>query len=136
MCPTPEHPPEQNNESSPDSPAGSTYPAPNAATIPVHHGDLLLTGWVIKTDTVLVRAGGLNGQTEVSVGDRRVKVEDIFEMTRGIDGWEPLSALQLPQGTLQIKGEAFPPGIEPPGAPGMPATYAFWCRLFPRVRGC
>ena len=119
----------------PDLP-GIQQPAPPALPVPVHHGHLLLTGWAIKTDTVLVMASGLTEHTEVTINDERIKVENIFEITRGLEGWEPLSALQLPLGTLEVSGEAFPPGIKPPELPGHPAVYAFWCRLFPWIRGC
>lgn len=136
MPPTPAQPTDGDAGGSAYLARGNQPPVPPAKAVPVHHGNLLLTGWAIKRDTVLVRAAGLNGDTEVTIDNERIPVQDIQETTRGIDGWEPLSALQLPQGTLEVPGEAFPPGIEPPQLPGDPARYAFWCRLFPRIRGC
>ena len=107
-----------------------------ALPVPVHYGELLLTGWAIKRDTVLVRASGFTGEISVDIDGECVMVDSVHEMIREDEGWEPLSALQLPVGTLGILGEAFPPGIEPPAEPGNPAVYAFWCRLLPRIRGC
>lgn len=117
----------------PQAPTGSTR---SAQSIAVHQGNLLLTGWAVKDDVVVVMAGGLDSSVEVSIAERRIAVEEIYETSRGIDRWEPLSALQLPEGSLKVGAEAFPPGLTPPPARGMPATYAFWCRLFPRIRGC
>lgn len=116
--------------------SGVQAPVRPALPVPVHYGELLMTGWAIKRDTVLVKASGFTGDICVSINGERIRVDSIHEMVREDESWEPLSALQLPAGALNIVGEAFPPGIEPPAEPGDPAVYAFWCRLFPRIRGC
>lgn len=129
--------PADTTEQSASSPGLSpATPERTAQTVAVHQGKILLTGWAVKNDVVVVLAGGLDASVEVTVDGQRIGVEEIYETTKGFERWEPLSALQLPEGTLNVGAEAYPPGMEPEHSRGMPATYAFWCRLFPRIRGC
>ncbi|WP_346922101.1 hypothetical protein [Glutamicibacter creatinolyticus] len=120
----------------PSSAAHGTPGWPRAATIPVHWGRLLLTGWAIRDDAVLVRASGLDESATVTVNGRNLGVLKVHESTTGKGNWEPLSALQLPAGTLEVSGDAFPPGLEPPRPPGDPVRQPGWCHYFPWLPRC
>lgn len=103
--------------------------------------NVVLVGWAVRRDTVVVQAGGLTGPLTVTVGDREVEAIETFETTENVDSWQPLTALQLPEGTLELAGEFFPPhmlsnGVSPDDSETMGARVLFWCLVFPRMRGC
>lgn len=121
-----------------------TVQDPTARTVPVQvNGGILLVGWAIKQDTVLVEASGL-GSARVSISGRDVTPIASHETTQGVDSRLPLTALELPAGTLEVSGEHYPPHLGPavlspdaiPDVEGPGDRIAFWCRMFPRMRGC
>lgn len=118
-------------------PDSKPRPEPDGA-VPVRTAEgILLAGWPIRRDTVLVHAGGLSGPVTVTIDGREVQATATHESTRGIDSWQPLTALELPENSLEIRGERFPPDMadeEPRFGHG--ARRAFWCIVFPRMRGC
>src|SRR5699024_5526345 len=100
--------------------------------------DMTLVGWAVRQDTVVVQASGLNGKLTVTVGDQEVPVADTFESIDDPDTSLPMTALQLPEGTLDVTGELFPPhmltnGASPIDPQKMGARVAFWCLVFPRM---
>lgn len=103
--------------------------------------DLVLVGWAVRQDTVVVQAGGLTGPLTVTIGDREIEATEVFESEPALGSWQPLTALQLPEGSLNVAGEVFPPhmlsnGPAPDDPQTMGARVAFWCLVFPRMRGC
>lgn len=103
--------------------------------------DVLLVGWGVRQDTVVVQAGGLQGPLTVTIGDQEIQATEIFEANQDIDSWQPLTALELPEGSLNLAGDLYPPHMLPeipsPDDPQtMGARVAFWCLVFPRMRGC
>lgn len=129
----------------PHLPEAAVQPAVEC-TVDAGNG-LTLPGWAVRTDTVVVHAGGLTAPVRVRLGDDWITAVDSFETQlilevsdeSGASGESvPWTALELPEGTLPVDVEAFPPGLTPP-APD-PTRYgarvAFWCLVFPRMRGC
>lgn len=109
-----------------------------AQQVPVHaNGGILLIGWAIRPDTVLVEASGLVSP-QVLIDGQEVAPIQTHEATREMDSWLPLTAFELPAGKLEVDGEFHLPDLGP--APWPPDALgdrvAFWCRMFPRLRGC
>lgn len=109
-----------------------------AEQVPVQaNGGILLIGWAIRRDTVLVEASGLVSP-QVIIDGQEVTPIQTHETTREMDSWLPLTAFELPAGTLEVDGEFhlldLGPTPLPPGALG--DRFSFWCRMFPRLRGC
>lgn len=134
--------------STPQSSTASASPADTAPVPAAQHlvdvgSGLTLPGWAVRTDTVVVHAGGLPAHARVRVRgkDEWVTAIEAFEAQLGLHatGDEvPWTALELPEGSLTVDGEAHPPGITPPATDptSMGARVAFWCLVFPRMRGC
>lgn len=152
----------EQSPSSPQQPATPATPAVSASTAALHlvqiGGDLTLPGWAVRPDTVVVHAGGITAPARVRIGADWVTAVDTFEAELGRsldlalndddDGQDdaaavdaeqvPWTALELPEGTLAVDVESFPPGITPPAhdPSRFGARVAFWCLVFPRMRGC
>lgn len=113
-----------------------------AQSIPVHTADgVLLVGWAVRNDTVVVHASGLTGTLTATVDDRPIEAVDTHEAVKDVDSWQPLTALELPQGSLRVAGELFPPHMLPAVASAddpqtLGARISFWCLVFRRMRGC
>ena len=108
-----------------------------AYRVTLDHG-IDLVGWGIRADTVVVQASGLTTPITVTIGDQNIEVAEVFTAD-GVDGFSmPLTALELPEGSLKIQGEAMPPHMldqqQSPDEP-MGARTFFWCLVFPRMRG-
>lgn len=121
----------------------------SARSLPVHTAcGIVLVGWAIRTDTVLVQASGLeanvrvvvDGQDVIPIGVHQSAGHEStgLELAWSADSWPRVTALELPPGTLAVRGERSVPRFGPAPLPSdvMPAHVAFWCRLFPRMRGC
>lgn len=129
----------------------STSPLPGADApdeqIPVRDAaGAWVLGWVIRTDTVAVQAGGLSRPLSARIGERWVEAEVVHETTTEIEGDQPWTALELPAGTLDGVA-AQRPSVLPVLALPHPdaeegddlrhkATVPFWCLVFPKMRGC
>lgn len=100
-----------------------------------------LVGWGIRADTVVVQASGLTGPITVTIDGEDIDVTEVFE-SQGAEGLSmPITALELPEGSLPMAGESIPPQMAPPEpSPDEPQTMGartfFWCLVFPRMRGC
>lgn len=117
---------------------GDEVPAA-AAEVAVSSGDVItLPGWAIRSDTVLVHASGLPDPIRVATDGEWVTAVDTFEAAVGVESEQRWTAIELPEGTLEVDGEAFPPGVTPPATDPTRtgARIAFWCLIFPRMRGC
>lgn len=131
------------------SPAVDSTPAP-AASHPVEVADgVTLPGWAVRTDTIVVHAAHLPAPVRVHIGHDWVTAVETFEARLGLDADPdstaasaldgiPWTAIELPEGSLKVDGEAFPPGLTPPASNPAErgARVAFWCLVFPRMRGC
>lgn len=109
-----------------------------AEKLPVYASNgIVLVGWAIKRDTVLVEASGLESP-HVIIDGQEVTPIQTHETTRNMDSWLPLTALELPAGTLEVHGEFYLPNLGPAPLPPnvLGDRIAFWCRMFPRLRGC
>lgn len=109
---------------------------PQAQSVPVYHGELLLVGWAIRSDAVLVIASGLGKGTRVEIEGTKVTPQSIGETTKAPKSWEPLTVLLLKPGTLPIDGDHFPPGFLTWRNPDIPLTNPSWCKIFPWLPGC
>ena len=100
-----------------------------------------LVGWGVRADTVVVQASGLTGPITVTIDGQDVEVSEVIE-SNGVEGLSmPITALELPEGSLPMAGESIPPQMAPPEpSPDEPQTMGartfFWCLVFPRMRGC
>ena len=100
-----------------------------------------LVGWAIRADTVVVQAAGLTGAVTVTIDGENIEVVEVLE-SQGVDGLSmPLTALELPEGSLPMTGETIPAHLAPAehsgdGSSTMGARTYFWCLVFPRMRGC
>lgn len=101
-----------------------------------------LVGWAIRADTVVVQASGLTGPITVTIDGQGLEVTEVIE-SQGVEGLSlPLTALELPEGSLEMHGETIPPHMAPPAPSNdgetttMGARTYFWCLVFPRMRGC
>lgn len=103
--------------------------------------DMTLVGWAIRADTVVVQASGITGPVSVTIDDQQVEVTEIFA-SNGVEGLSmPLSALELPEGSLPMAGEVLPAHLAPTqvddgASTTMSARTFVWCLIFPRMRGC
>lgn len=112
-----------------------------ARSLPVRTpGGMVLVGWAIRNDTVLVQASGVEANVRVILDGQDVLPIAVHESAAGwgADSAWPVTALELPLGTLTVGRERSVPGFGPASLPSdvQPAHVAFWCRLFPRIRGC
>lgn len=101
----------------------------------------LLVGWGVRQDTVVVETDTLEGPVTVAIGERHIETAELFESSSDVGTGQPLTALQLPEGSLNLAGELFPPRMLPeipdPDEPQtMGARVSFWCIVFRRMRGC
>lgn len=101
----------------------------------------LLVGWGVRQDTVVVEADDLQAPVTVAIGDQQIETSELFESSADAVPGQPLTALQLPEGSLNLAGELFPPRMLPeipdPEEPQtMGARVSFWCIVFRRMRGC
>lgn len=101
----------------------------------------LFVGWGVRQDTVVVLADGIEGPVTVAIGDRYLETTELFEASTALDSAQPMTALQLPEGSLNLAGELFPPHMLPEiPDPNEPHTHnarvSFWCIVFRRMRGC
>lgn len=102
---------------------------------------MTLVGWAIRADTVVVQASGITGPVSVTIDDQQVEVTEIFA-SNGVEGLSmPLSALELPQGSLPLAGEVLPAHLAPTQVDDGTSTTSsartfVWCLIFPRMRGC
>lgn len=106
-----------------------------AVAVPVHHGELLLAGWAIREDVVLVQASGLSALAEVEVHGNRHAPQQRREVTTDLGGWDRWTVLLLEPGTLPMDGDAYPPGLCA-GGDEPPIEVVPWCQLFPWFPGC
>lgn len=102
---------------------------------------MTLVGWPIRADHVVVQASGLTGPITVHIDGADLEVTDVHESAGVEDFSMPVSALTLPEGSLDVPGEIIPPHLAPPehadnGTQTMGARTYFWCLVFPRMRGC
>lgn len=101
----------------------------------------LLVGWSVRQDTVVVQAEDLEGPVTVAIGNHHVETNELFGATSASASAQPLTALQLPEGSLNLADEYFPPYMLPEisGPDELQTTEArrsFWCIVFRRMRGC
>lgn len=97
-----------------------------------------IPGWAVRQDVVVTHAGGLQPPLTAVVNGDPVEAEVVHEATIELDSEQPWTALELPEGSIAVQGERFPPGLAA-GAddrPGFGARRAFWCIMFPQMRGC
>lgn len=108
---------------------------PVARSFPVHVDNLLLVGWAIRSDALLVQAGGMGESVQVNIQGEHVKPVEIRYVGRELKGWEPWTLLLLETGTLHVGHDAFPPGFE-----GFDHDDELgdspWCRFFPWLPEC
>lgn len=72
----------------------------------------------------------------MSVDGAAIVAEVAHEAPLG-DDEQPWTALELPPGTIEVTGEVRPPTLpEGLGGGDLGARRAFWCLVFPRMRGC
>ncbi|WP_418908761.1 hypothetical protein [Glutamicibacter endophyticus] len=114
----------------------ATITLPEAQAVPVQCAGLLLTGWAIRRDTVLLEAGGLTRDCTVELNGEQVTPSEIQQGPRLPDSWRQVTVLHLPAGSLPVDGERAPAGFEFPTDDRMGARVMFWCRLFPWLYGC
>jgi len=100
-----------------------------------------LVAWPIRADHVVVQASGLTGPITVRIDGQDIEVTDVFESNGIEDLSMPMTALELPAGSLELAGESIPPHLAPlkqddDGTKTMGAKTYFWCLVFPRMRGC
>lgn len=118
-----------------------------APQVPVTTVDgVRVPGWVVRRDLVVVQAGGLKQPISVTVDGVQVQAEIVHETTRDPADDQPWTALELPDGTLDVVGEYHPPTLPAAPRPAPPgdgdrvrtlgARVAFWCLVFPQLRGC
>ena len=97
---------------------------------------IVMTGWAIRTDVVLVRASGVTDRASVHINGKDISPLAYHEATENrLEAWEPLTALQLPPGSLPVTGDAYPPGLVPDHDPDR-AWRPLWCLIFPNLPGC
>lgn len=124
------------------TPHGSHYAEPVTVLV----DDRRLVGYLIRSDAVLVMEPDVRLPAIVFVNDR--EVAPIEAHRPGILDPETLepsdtyrwTALQLPDGTVDVPGERIPPGVDVPisdePGKGHGARRSMWCWFFPRLRGC
>lgn len=97
-----------------------------------------MPGWVVASDVVVVQAGGLKAPISVTVDGATLTAEATHETTLGVDDEKPWTALELPDGTIEVAGERRPPTLPESLGTDRPlgARRAFWCLVFPLMRGC
>lgn len=97
-----------------------------------------LPGWIVASDVVLVQAGGLKAPISVTVDGVTLAAEAMHESTLGVDDEQPWTALELPEGTVEVVGDRRPPTLPESLGTDRPlgARRAFWCLVFPLMRGC
>lgn len=102
---------------------------------------MTLVGWPIRADHVVVQASGLTGPITVRIDGQDVEVTNVYESAGVEDFSMPVTALELPEGSIDVPGEIIPPHMAPQeqaddGSQTMGARTFFWCLVFPRMRGC
>lgn len=97
---------------------------------------VLVPGWVIRKDVVVTQAGGLRQPISVIVGGAPVQSEKVLETKPSSPDDLPWTALELPSGTFDVAGDHYPPVVPEPIAGGQKGSMAFWCYVFPGLRGC
>lgn len=131
----PDSPDDERGSDSSSQPAGQRN-APEAKPYPLLlESGLLLTAWGIRSDTVLVFAGGLSPRQITEFNGQPVQILACYENTTAIDQWQPLTALVLPDGALPVTAQAYPPGFHQLLGDGEVALPP-WCVLFPFLPGC
>ncbi|MFJ2619031.1 hypothetical protein [Glutamicibacter sp. NPDC087344] len=108
---------------------------PRARSIPVHFKNVLLVGWVVRADVVLVQAGGLDRTAKVEINGILVPPLTVRFAGDAFKGWEPWTALILKPDTLPMKHDAFPPGLECQDDDDDFGA-APWCKILPWFPGC
>lgn len=115
-------------------------PTENARQVLVSTVDgVRVPGWIVRSDVVVVQAGGLKAPLTVTIDGEPLVAEAAYETTLRPDDEQPWTALELPLGTVEVIGE-----LRPPTLPGEDSgdtlihseRIAFWCLVFPRMRGC
>ncbi|MBP2398968.1 hypothetical protein [Glutamicibacter protophormiae] len=124
------------SETSEGATSGNRGPLlPVARSFPVHVDNLLLVGWAIRSDALLVQAGGMGGSVLVDIHGNRVNPAKIRDVGQQLNGWEPWTLLVLETGILHVGHDAFPPGFE-----GFDHDDELgdspWCRFFPWLPEC
>ena len=99
-------------------------------------------GWIVRRDVVVIQAGGLKQPLRVRDGKVHAEAGTVHESEAESCDAAPWTALELPTGTFDIEGEHYPPTL-PENTGGVSkdgqrfqARVAFWCLVFPRMRGC
>lgn len=140
----------------PPSPSPSptpSCPSPTTAS-PVRLRDAQgreVEGWAVRQDLVVARCTGLQTPVTIILGSRQAVSVAVYERTVEADDGQAWTAAVLPEGTLPLEGELFPPGFDRLARSGMPigtdhtahrskapaqVTRSLWCFVFPRARGC
>lgn len=147
-----------------DDDAGRTTPSPSpsptspspssSAASPVRLQDAQgreVEGWAVRRDLVVARCAGLQTPVTIIIGSRKAVSVAVYERTIEADDGQAWTAAVLPEGTLPLEGELFPPDFDRLARSVMPlrtdltvhrseapaqVTRSIWCLLFPRARGC
>lgn len=108
-------------------------------------------GWAVRRDLVVARCAGLQTPVTVILGSRETVSVAVYERSVEADDGQAWTAAVLPEGTLPLDGELFPPDFDRLARSVMPlrtdhtvhrseapaqVTRSIWCFLFPRARGC
>lgn len=105
------------------------------------------TGYLVRTDVVLLLEPGVQLPVVVVLEEREVQVVAVYGEHGADSASSRLTALELPEGTVKVDGVRLPDGIDRPGRmgalpePGRPegpgggldvqAQHSLFCLLFP-----
>lgn len=136
-----------------DDGTGRTTPSPSRVRLRDAQGREV-EGWAVRRDLVVARCAGLQTPVTIILGSREIVSVAVYERSVEADDGQTWSAAVLPEGTLPLEGEVFPPGLDRLARSAIPlttdhtdhtvhrseapaqVTRSIWCFLFPRARGC
>lgn len=105
-------------------------------------------GWAIRADTIVGLGSHLEPPLTAVCGSKRIAAQVVHTEEGLSDGEVGRIAVELPLGSVPMDGEAYPQQLMSAGVDvgptGFPRGFAqvqakgssFWCKLFPRMKGC